>query len=61
MRQEFEKSLYAHYRLIKEFEPTYRFSTDPHLVRVDYAAIDKVDVFRKDVIFGPVISIYQLK
>lgn len=61
MNQEFEKSLNNHYQLIKEFKPTYRFFTDPHLVRVDYAALDKVDIFRKDVVFGPVIRIYKNK
>ncbi len=61
MSKEFEKSLHKHYRLIQEFRPTYDFQIDPHLVRVDYAALDRVDILRTDVVFGPVISIYQLQ
>lgn len=58
---EFGKSFTKHYRLIKEFRPTYELMSDPHLVRVDYSVLDSVDVFRSGAIFGPVISIYQLR
>ncbi len=61
MKSEFEKSLYEHYQKIREFRPTYEFKTDPHFIKMDYEALDKVDIFRKDLIFGPTISIYQLR
>ena len=61
MKPEFEKSLHQNYQLIKEFRPTYEFTTDPHLIKVDYANLDRVDIFRKGVVFGPVIRIYKLK
>lgn len=61
MSQEFSESLNTHYRLIQEFRPTYEFKVDPHLVRMDYEALDKVNIFQKDLVFGPVIRIYELK
>lgn len=61
MSSELEKSLHEYYQLIKEFRPTSTFKTDPHFIQMDYEALDKVDIFRKDAVFGPAISIYQLK
>lgn len=61
MKPEFAKSLYKNYQLIKEFRPTYEFVTDPHLIKMDYEALDKVDIFRNNVVFGPVIKVYKIR
>ncbi|MBI2021521.1 glycosyltransferase family 39 protein [Candidatus Daviesbacteria bacterium] len=56
----FLSSLNKNYLLVNQFTPTFVFDNDPHGWRVDYQALDKVK-FLKDIQFGPVISIYQLK
>lgn len=58
---EFKKSFDQNYHLIKVFRPTYEFRDDPHRDIVDYAALDRVNIFRRDMIFGPAISIYKLR
>lgn len=57
----FWKSLKNHYKLKKEFRPTYEMAWDPYFIRVDYQALDSVDIFREDLAFGPVIQIYEKK
>lgn len=61
MSPEFEFSLNTYYTLVKEFKPTYEFKYDPHLIRMDYATLDNVNIFRTDLVFGPTISVYKLK
>ncbi|OGM27010.1 hypothetical protein A3D00_01915 [Candidatus Woesebacteria bacterium RIFCSPHIGHO2_02_FULL_38_9] len=59
VNKEFQSSIEKYYHLIKEFKPTYEFPLDPHFIEVDYNILDRVDLLGKNIIFGPVISIYQ--
>ena len=59
MKPEFMQSVGRHYDLIAKFRPTYEFPDDPHLVKMDYAVLDRVSFWGKPVIFGPVIDIYK--
>ncbi|OGY17682.1 MAG: hypothetical protein A2900_05975 [Candidatus Chisholmbacteria bacterium RIFCSPLOWO2_01_FULL_50_28] len=58
---EFRKSLEEQYELIKRFEPSVEFADDPHIVRMDYAALDRVTLFQRPAVFGPTISVYRRK
>jgi len=57
----FRNSLVEHYDLIARFEPTVRFQDEYHLVRLDYQALDQVNIFDRDAVFGSVISLYRRK
>ena len=58
---EFQKSITETYDLIKEFQPNPQFQSDPHFVQMDYSALDRVNIFSHELIFGPVIQIYKIK
>lgn len=57
--ESFRKSLEAKYAVVAEFSPTTDFRWEPHQVRMDYQALDKVRLFTKDQVFGPVIKVYK--
>lgn len=57
--ESFQKSLEAKYTMVAEFTPTTYFLREPHQGRMDYQALDKVRLFTKDQVFGPVIKVYK--
>jgi hypothetical protein len=57
--EEFSSSLEAEYKVVKRFEPTTDFKYEPHVSRVDYEALDRVELFNPEQIFGPRLTVYK--
>lgn len=57
----FEKSILNYYDKITQFNPNPILTTDPLWVGLDYENMDKINPLDKDIIFGPIITIYKLK
>lgn len=59
--EDFRNSLESRYEIIKEFNPYPVFKWDYYSWRLDYKALSKVSMFDKNVVGGPIISIYKIR
>ncbi|MBI3396884.1 glycosyltransferase family 39 protein, partial [Candidatus Woesebacteria bacterium] len=61
IKKDFKETILDYYKPIAQFRSKPELRSDPLWVDIDYENLDKINIFDRSLVFGPVINIYQLK